>query len=631
MNKVYKFLVILFVNLVLPANNIKAQDIITRADFHYVWSWSNSSEILFLNLSEGNYEKAKWDMGDGTVITKNYGEDAPNHIYDQEGTYMVTLSLIGDFIEDTKTKPIVVPNTGCNVAFSYEASNDGGFVFSAIYGYAPFPANVTTSWDFGDGTSSQGLSATHKFADNRLYTITVSSSFTDENGIEYCSSSYSQIIDAGKQANCIADFETKVISEDGLSFQFTNTSFTAGENLASQVFWDFGDNQTSNELNPKHTFYDNGKFLVELTISDESTGCVDNVFKEITVSGNPPLRSEFSYYFTNTYDVLLINNTTGNISDIILNMGDGNVLDFIPQSYTYETEGEYEISLLLMDSSTGLESKKVLPITIPNEGCNNFFEFKATDKNNEYSFTPKNPYLIPINGTTAYTWDFGDGNKSTEKNPSYEFSTDKTNYTVSLTTVRTVNDEVNETCSFTSSRVLVLEGEIIAMFSPEKASDSVGAIQFSSDYMGEQPLMFSWDFGDGSTSDERHPKHTYSNSGQYEVTLTMYSKSSSDTRNRVIEVSNLALGFEEQNPDVFERLYPNPAIGYTSIQIKANKRSVGQILLTNIMGQTVFQKEIVIESGAQEVRLNLNEMSSGIYHVNLRSENKIYSRKLIIE
>ena len=35
------------------------------------------------------------------------------------------------------------------------------------------------------------------------------------------------------------------------------------------------------------------------------------------------------------------------------------------------------------------------------------------------------------------------------------------------------------------------------------------------------PASWSWDFGDGSTSTDQDPSHTYTDDGTYEVTLTV--------------------------------------------------------------------------------------------------------------
>ncbi|HHF56404.1 MAG TPA: PKD domain-containing protein, partial [Thermoplasmatales archaeon] len=56
-------------------------------------------------------------------------------------------------------------------------------------------------------------------------------------------------------------------------------------------------------------------------------------------------------------------------------------------------------------------------------------------------------------------------------------------------------------------------------------------------YGGEEPYSYNWNFGDGTTSNEQNPKHAYSESGVYTVTLTVTdnnNKEASDTTKAII-------------------------------------------------------------------------------------------------
>ncbi len=57
---------------------------------------------------------------------------------------------------------------------------------------------------------------------------------------------------------------------------------------------------------------------------------------------------------------------------------------------------------------------------------------------------------------------------------------------------------------------------------------------------GGDTLSFSWDFGDGSTSEERHPSHTYVNEGRYEVVLTVSDGVESGQAAVLLDVLNTA-------------------------------------------------------------------------------------------
>ena len=75
-------------------------------------------------------------------------------------------------------------------------------------------------------------------------------------------------------------------------------------------------------------------------------------------------------------------------------------------------------------------------------------------------------------------------------------------------------------------------------------------------------VSYSWDFGDGNTSDEADPQHTYTSPGTYQVSLTVTDDSGlTDTATLTIVVS------EEQASMVVSVL--NPAVVYGGNGVKS--------------------------------------------------------------
>ncbi|MCB0520171.1 MAG: PKD domain-containing protein [Saprospiraceae bacterium] len=119
--------------------------------------------IQFNNLSL-NADGYLWDFGDGTTSTGNN----PLHVFEQPGTYSVTLTAINDGIcEATASQAVAVAETPVAVISP-----------SALQGCAPevftFTSNSSGSitgheWDFGDGTFS--------FEENPMHTYTASGAF----------------------------------------------------------------------------------------------------------------------------------------------------------------------------------------------------------------------------------------------------------------------------------------------------------------------------------------------------------------------------------------------------------------------------------------------------------------------
>lgn len=79
----------------------------------------------------------------------------------------------------------------------------------------------------------------------------------------------------------------------------------------------------------------------------------------------------------------------------------------------------------------------------------------------------------------------------------------------------------------------------VAAFSADNTTVEEGAgIQFTDESTGE-PTEWGWDFGDGNTSNEQNPTHTYSTEGNYTVELTVENDYGTDTetKSNYIEVS----------------------------------------------------------------------------------------------
>lgn len=132
----------------------------------------------------------------------------------------------------------------------------------------------------------------------------------------------------------------------------------------------------------------------------------------------------------------------------------------------------------------------------------------------------------PDGGPVTYAWDFGDGQSSTEAEPFHTYQNGGV-YDVVLT----VADDDEETCQATL-RVVLDDGEQNVPDAPglwvEPLDLVTGTGQeaiFNSDALDPlgQELTYHWDFGDGATSTEAEPFHTYTEAGRYPVVLSVTS------------------------------------------------------------------------------------------------------------
>jgi len=77
----------------------------------------------------------------------------------------------------------------------------------------------------------------------------------------------------------------------------------------------------------------------------------------------------------------------------------------------------------------------------------------------------------------------------------------------------------------------------VASFQPAQSSVCLGTVINFIDFSTNVPTNWSWDFGDGSTSNQQNPSHTYLTSGVYTVTLTVSNSAGSSYQSTTITVN----------------------------------------------------------------------------------------------
>ena len=128
------------------------------------------------------------------------------------------------------------------------------------------------------------------------------------------------------------------------------------------------------------------------------------------------------------------------------------------------------------------------------------------------------------NNPTSWNWNFGDGTTSTLKNPAHVYTTPGV-YTVNLSATNNVGTGFVSKSSFISVSATSPVADFTANSTQGMPPLTVGFTDTSSN----TPTSWSWNFGDGNTSVEKNPVHTYTAEGVYTVTLSVTSTGGSDT------------------------------------------------------------------------------------------------------
>ena len=141
-------------------------------------------------------------------------------------------------------------------------------------------------------------------------------------------------------------------------------------------------------------------------------------------------------------------------------------------------------------------------------GCSAYFTSTVVDS--LVSFTDASS-----SGTNSWAWDFGDNSNGTGANPTHIY-VNPGYYLVCLYTTDSAG------CSSSYCGYVYISGGSTGCTAGFSAANNSGnSITFSNTSSSGVFTNYYWDFGDGSTSNQMNPTHTYTTSGSYVVCLTI--------------------------------------------------------------------------------------------------------------
>lgn len=138
---------------------------------------------------------------------------------------------------------------------------------------------------------------------------------------------------------------------------------------------------------------------------------------------------------------------------------------------------------------------------------------------------------------------------------------------------------------------------------------------------------WAWDFGDGNTSTDQNPQHTYASSGSYDVTLIVSNDCGSDTLTETVMIT--VDGVSEQAFETQLSLFPNPAD--RNLTVKYSGSGTGALQLTDLSGRVVQEETLQLNAQSQQLDLDIASLAAGIYSLQLISNGKTIEEKVVIQ
>lgn len=381
------------------------------ANFEFSRPIECGGQINFESTTINTPTSYLWDFGDGNTSTAS----APSHYYATPGTYNVVLTVNNEISSDVISKVVEIDETSAPVA-ACEVNASNQFPYAEISAFSlntidnPSGSNNSSYTDFtcdfstlltvgvqyevtiiSENTVDQNASLWIDLDNSGTFelsellfsvedaespfvgTITIPTSGAvlgvplrcrvgldaDFYELSPCNSSnvgefedYTIILESNSLPP-VANFEADILDECQGSMQFTDLS----TNLPTNWLWDFGDGNTSSTQNPIHVYQEAGVYTVTLT-SGNNFGS-DSYSFQVTINALNPSIEVVSPPLVNT-PISFAAAVPGAIS-WQWNFGDGTSATGPMPSHTYETVGEYVVTLTVMN---GIGCQRTVTTTV---------------------------------------------------------------------------------------------------------------------------------------------------------------------------------------------------------------------------------------------------------------------------
>lgn len=444
-----------------------------------------------------------WDFGDGTVNSSQQ----PGHAYNTSGVYDVTLVVTDSngCVNDLRINNLVSVTDSPVVSMIPQQLNACQLPITYDFLVPNSQSNFSYSWTFGDGNTGTGANPQHTYNAIGTYTVTLTAS--DGTG---CSSTITQSVSV-QPLYPVAGFNTlDTVFCAGEWVDFANTS-TGGINYT----WHFGDNATSVSANPRHKYNLPGQYTVTLIAKDG--GCNDTLVRPNYLSIQPSANASFSSSYSFGCGVPTVVNFTADTSSansFYWDFGDGNNASIFNPTNVYWFPGFYDVTLIASNIYSCNDTVRVpnwTQIRPPSadfvadtlQGCAPLrVDFL------DLSTSPADPIV-------NWIWDFGDGGTSWTRNPGHYYTTPGI-YDVRLVVVTASG--CRDTVIYEN---LIRVGLVPGIgFGGSKVVACPGDSIFFTDYTGVGNA-WNWNFGNGFSSNLQNPAAAYSDTGRFDVTLSV--------------------------------------------------------------------------------------------------------------
>jgi PKD repeat protein len=523
--------------------------------------------------------KLTWDFGDGTLDS---AQTTVSHNYSNAGSYTITLTIQTESnCFASLSKLIQVIESPVSVFLFSNVCDGKDANFTDLSTSSSLSQITIWNWNFGDTVLSSLQNPTHQYADSGVYTVTLTA--IDNNG---CSNSSTQTITI--YANPRVYFSNNKSCTNNAT-QFTDST-VVGAGI-SNFLWNFGDGSLSSSIqNPQHIYTVAAAYPVTL-VATSTQGCIDSLTKLVLVDYSPEfqlLPSVSCFGNPNQFNYIITGIPVTN-SGYTWNFGDSTGSSQSQPLHQYASAGSKTVALTLTNLNNGCSTTEIITAEVIATPKADFISDSACVGDTLHLINTSTTLTDPI---TQWIWTSSFGSLAATENQHLATTTvGNYNFKLTIITARGCKDSIT------------LPAGVFAL--PQTNFTS-------SLYFGSPPLVvifsnssdagsYIWNFGDGSpTSSITDPTHTYSDTGNYIITLTTISAFGCvSSKNYTIQVIQPYIDLAAESCN-----YEETAEAY---EVSAVVRNLGNITIENFNINAFLQSKSPINEQASNLNLNPGE------------------------
>lgn len=516
--------------------------------------------------SDGEIVRYAWSFGDGRA-----GEGRTvSHVYAAPGTYEVELRVTDDSptprnSADDRLQVVVNARPIADAGSDRKVAVGQRVEFSAAASQDPDGTIARSEWDFGDGTTEEGETVAHTYAEPGTYVVRLS--VYDDTG-HAAAVDHDHVRVVVNQAPVARLPAPPRIAPGDLVVLDAGRSFDPdGGSLKHS--WTVDGAPAGAEPRLEQRFERPGSYDVALVVEDESgtANAVAQVQATVHVNHRPVARAgpdRLTCEPVLRFDAATSTDADGDPLLFTWDFGDGTPPGHGREvTHVYAGSGTYPVELRV-DDGTSLSNAEALgglvvrvngapvaragPDTTECAGEVVLFDGSASDD--------------PDGDVLKYTWDFGDGASAGGSHPIHVYE-EAGVYPVTLS----VQDGSGLPCgSHRDRRIVRVAAAPVAVAGPDVETCAGTEVSFDGSASRDADGAidrFSWDFGDGTRGSGATVSHRYSRPGRYQAVLTVEGAPVADCDNTDTDELTVVVAAAPQArieaPDV---AVPGAAIGF---------------------------------------------------------------------